>query len=292
MQGRIIKGIAGVYSIRAEDGKEYECKAKGIFRNQKKKPLVGDLVSIEILNPTTRTGLIVELKPRYSELFRPAVANVDQAAVIFAAAAPEPNLNLLDRFLILMARQQIPAIICFNKMDLISNQQKEILEERYQSSGSKVLFLCAAQKEGISDLKSWLQGRVTVLAGPSGVGKSTIVNLLSKKIKMETGAISEKIQRGKHTTRHSELIELWEETYLFDTPGFSSLSMEDIKEEELKNYYAEFKEFKGKCRFGGCVHLNEPDCAVKKALLQGKINRERYETYRLLYEELKAKRKY
>ncbi len=292
MQGRIMRGVAGVYDILAEDGKQYECKPKGIFRNQKIKPLVGDLVSIEILNSTMLTGLIVEIKPRHSEIIRPAVANIDQAAVVFAAAAPEPNLNLLDRFLIVMACQQIETIICFNKVDLISEDKKRLLKDRYQRSGCKVLFLCAAQNEGISSLQSQLQDRITVLAGPSGVGKSTIVNLLSQKTKMETGKLSEKIQRGKHTTRYSQLIELWKGTYLFDTPGFSSLSIEDIQEKELKNYYAEFQLLEEQCKFNGCVHLNEPGCAVKEAVAIGKINLERYETYRLLYEELKSKRKY
>lgn len=292
MQGRIIKGIAGAYSVLAEDGLEYECKPKGIFRKEKKKPLVGDRVWIEVLDSDLQTGLITNLCERTSELIRPAVANADQAVVVFAAAAPEPNLNLLDRFLVLMRRQQLKTLICFNKLDLVSSERRKQLKEIYSHSGNRVLFLCAKEKEGIIELQEELFHKVSVLAGPSGVGKSTIVNLLAPESQMETGAVSEKIKRGKHTTRHSELIEISEGTYLFDTPGFSSLFVEDMEKEELKEYYAEFQKYEDQCRFSGCVHLNEPGCAVKDALKKGEFSRERYESYCLIYQELKERKRY
>lgn len=291
-QGKIVKGIAGFYYVYVAGSGLYECKAKGAFRKKKIKPLVGDDVQIDIISEEEKTGNVEEICPRKNALVRPAVANVDQAMVIFAATSPKPNLNLLDRFLYMMEQQSVPAVICFNKCDLASEEELLVLRESYQASGYPLLFISAAQEEGTVSVREQLSGKTTTVAGPSGVGKSTLINLLSPDIRMETGAISEKIQRGKHTTRHSELITLDDSTYIFDTPGFSSLSTDFFDLEQISDYLPEFADYAPYCRFTGCSHINEPDCRVKEALEEGKISRSRYENYVQIYNELKDKRKY
>ena len=242
MEGKIIKGIAGFYYVHTPENKVYECKAKGIFRKEKLKPLVGDNVEIKVLDEEKKTGTIETVQKRNNQLIRPAVSNVDQAVVIFAAAKPEPNLNLLDRFLISMEKQKIETIICFNKIDEASLEVLNQLEEIYCSCHYKVLFTSATLNKGIDNLKKFLKNKTTVLAGPSGVGKSSLINLIQPEANMETGCISEKIQRGKHTTRHSELFFIDGNSYIMDTPGFSSLYVDDIEKQELKAYFSEFKE--------------------------------------------------
>ena len=291
-QGKIVKGIAGFYYVYVVGSGLYECKAKGAFRKKKIKPLVGDDVQIDIISEEEKTGNVEEICPRKNALVRPAVANVDQAMVIFAATSPKPNLNLLDRFLYMMEQQGVPAVICFNKCDLASEEELRVLRESYQASGYPLLFISAAEEEGTDRVREQLAGKTTTVAGPSGVGKSTLINLLSPDIQMETGAISEKIQRGKHTTRHSELITLDDSTYIFDTPGFSSLSTDFFDLEQISEYLPEFADYAPYCRFTGCSHINEPDCKVKEALKEGKISRSRYENYVQIYNELKDKRKY
>lgn len=292
MQGRIIKGIAGFYYVKCCDGNIYECKAKGVFRKDHRKPLVGDRVEMDVIDGKEHLGNIAKLLERKNELIRPAVANIDQALVIFAAASPEPNLGLLDRFLIQMEHNGIDTVICFNKEDLVSDEEKKRLARIYESAGYQVLFISAAKKTGIVQIEEVLKGKVTTVAGPSGVGKSTLVNCLQSETVMETGDISAKIERGKHTTRHSQLMEIDEETYIFDTPGFSSLSVSGLLPEELKACFPEFAGYEDQCRFLGCAHIHEPDCGVKNALAAGEISRERYEDYVNLYAECKDKRRY
>lgn len=287
-----MKGIAGFYYVHVAEAGLYECKAKGLFRKQKIKPLVGDDVELKVLDAGERIGSIERILPRKNSLIRPAVANIDQALVIFAAASPKPNLNLLDRFLLSMAVQHIPAVICFNKQDLAGREELEQLFDTYRDCGSRVLFTSAATGEGIETVREVIRGRTTALAGPSGVGKSSLTNLLQPKADMETGRISEKIDRGKHTTRHSQLIPIEAGTYLMDTPGFSSLFPADMEKEELKDYFLEFADYAGQCRFLGCNHISEPDCGIKKAVSEHKISRSRYDNYVLLYEELKEKKRY
>lgn len=286
MQGRIVKGIAGFYYVDTEDG-IFECRAKGIFRNQKVKPLVGDLVELEVLSQEEKEGSVISILPRKSELIRPAVANVDQALVIFALVSPKPNFNLLDRFLVLMEKQGIPALICMNKTDLASDEMIAEVRERYRTSGYPLLFVSAAQKEGIEAIREYLRGKTTTVAGPSGVGKSSLINLLQDGVQMQTGAVSEKIERGRHTTRHTELMWVEEDTYILDTPGFSSIELFGIEKEELGDYFPEIAAHAGDCRFRGCAHLAEPDCAVKEAVDNGEISKGRYENYQLFYEDLK-----
>ena len=292
MQGKIIKGIAGFYYVYAEDGNTYECRAKGIFRKDKFKPLVGDNVDITVLDEKELEGSVTEIHKRKNSLIRPAVANVDQALVIFAMDNPKPNFMLLDRFLIMMEREGVPAVICFNKKDLVSEKEARELYEVYKDCGYQVILSSTLEGEGTDEIRKALEGKTTVVAGPSGVGKSSLTNLLQGEVQMETGEISKKLKRGRHTTRHSQVIPVGEDTFLMDTPGFSSLYITGMEEHELKDYFPEFRKYEGKCRFQGCRHIHEPDCEVKAALQRGEISSIRYEDYLSLYEELKEKRRY
>ena len=291
MTGKIIKGIAGFYYVYVVESGIYECKAVGIFRKDKIQPLVGDMVRIEVLNEEKKEGSLVEILPRKNELIRPAVANVDQAMVIFAADFPKPNFSLLNRFLIMMERRNVPVVICFNKMDLLEEKDIQRLHEIYEPAGYRVLTISVKQKKGIEEVQALLDHKVTVVAGPSGVGKSSLTNSLQREVEMETGEISKKLNRGKHTTRHSQLIELGDDSWFVDTPGFSSLYLEDMEKEELRLYFPEFDPYEGQCRYQGCTHTHEPGCAVKEALSEGRIEKLRYEGYLELYEELKDKKK-
>lgn len=292
MKGKIIKGIAGFYYIHAENNKLYTCKAKGIFRNINIKPLVGDNVIIQTNEDDKYEGIIIEVLPRSNELLRPAVANVDQALVIFATAEPNPNFNLLDRFLITMEMQNIKTIICFNKTDKVVDEEISLLEDVYKSCGYKIIFSSVKDDFNLSIIMDVLKDKTTVMAGPSGVGKSSIINILHPEANMEIGEISEKIKRGKHTTRHSELISIDKDTYIMDTPGFSSLFIDNIHERQLKEYFREFLQYADKCKFTGCSHINEPHCAVKNALDARLISKIRYENYILIYKELEKTKKY
>ena len=292
MQGKIVKGISGFYYVHVVESGIYECKAKGIFRQQKMKPLVGDDVEIDIISEEKKTGNVAAILPRKNALIRPAVANVDQALLIFAAASPNPNFNLLDRFLVMMGRQDVPVILCFNKCDLITEEQKQEIAAIYEVSGCKILFVSAKKELGLKGLQEILEGKTTTVAGPSGVGKSSLINLLAPEACMETGEISKKIERGRHTTRHAELIQLKGDGYIMDTPGFSSLYLPEMEKEELQDCYPEFAAFEPYCRFQGCSHISEPDCGVKEALSEGKIHPVRYENYCQLYGELKDRKKY
>lgn len=292
MRGKIIKGIAGFYYVYVEGRGTYECKAKGIFRKDHKKPLVGDDVEADVLDEEAMLGNIREILPRKSALIRPAVANVDQALIIFAIVKPNPNFNLLDRFLIRMERQNLPTIICFNKQDIATEKEKETLRRAYETCGYQVLFISALEKEGLEQVKELLTGKTTTVAGPSGVGKSSLINQLAPKAQMETGDISRKIERGKHTTRHSEIIALGENTYIVDTPGFTSLDISEITKEELGTYYPEFVQYEPYCKFSGCAHISEPSCGVKDAVAEGKISQVRYDNYKVLYQELKEIKRY
>ena len=290
MTGKIIKGVAGDYTVITPDDKRYICRAKGIFRKNGITPLIGDNVEIEILSETE--GNILSIGKRRNSLIRPACANVDQVLLVFAATSPEPNFNLLDRFLIMMQKQSVSTVLLFNKTDIADDVRLKILAQNYEASGVKVIFASILNKEGTDAIHEVLEGKTTILAGPSGVGKSSMMNLMSPENSFEVGELSERIGRGKQTTRHTELVELHNGTYLCDSPGFSSIYLEGIDHKELKNYFPEFEPYFEKCRFLSCNHINEPDCAVKEAVADGRISKIRYENYCTLYNELKNKQRY
>lgn len=296
MKGRILKGIAGFYYVETFEEKVYECKAKGIFRKSNLKPLVGDNVEIDIIDEEKRLGNITDIFPRKNQLLRPPVANVDQAVILFAIVKPNPSYNLLDRFLIQMRQQNLPVIICFNKQDIATKEEQQELYDAYEKCGYRVLFISVKEEQGLDELKALLKGKTTTLAGPSGVGKSSLLNKLVPDADMQTGELSRKIERGRNTTRHSELFFVEDDiskgsgTYVIDTPGFTSLEMRDVTADTLMQYYPEFTEYEPLCRFGGCSHIAEPDCGVKDAVAEGKISQVRYDNYKVLWEELKNMR--
>ena len=323
MKGIIIRGIAGFYYVYTDGADVWECKARGIFRKDGRKPLVGDRVEIRVLHEADMEASITEILPRKNELVRPAAANVDQAMVFFALKNPDPDSVLLDRFLVMMEQQDIPVFICLNKTDLVSAKTADTWKKLYESCGYRVIVCSAGQGDGVDEIRRELAGKTTVIAGPSGAGKSTLVNLLQTEIRMDTGEISRKLKRGRHTTRRAELIpvaELQEEsgtesqayaapgTWIIDTPGFTSYYIPDMEKEQLRFCFPEFRPYEGSCRFLGCVHMEEPDCAVRGALLPEKegvfvqedpeaassaeparhpVSRERYAHYRMFFEELK-----
>ena len=292
MQGKIIRGIAGFYYVDLAESGLYECKARGIFRKEKTKPLVGDDVEMDVLDEEEKTGNITDVLVRRNELIRPAVANIDQALVVFAVTDPKPHFNLLDRFLVMMEYKEIPVILCFNKTDIATEAELEELAEIYRACGYPVVFTSAREGIHVDMVRQLLKGKTTAIAGPSGVGKSSLINLLQPHVQMETGDISRKIARGKHTTRHSELIAIDKESYIMDTPGFSSLYVGEMEKEELKYCFREFTPFEGRCRFQGCSHIHEPGCLVKAAVEEGQIHKNRYRDYVEMYQELQDKKRY
>ena len=292
MLGKITKGIAGFYYVHGEDGCLYECKAKGVFRKDGIKPLVGDNVNISVLDEEKKLGTLDEIQERSCELLRPAAANIDQVLVMFAAAKPTPNFNLLDRFLIRMGLETVPVCIGFNKCELVTEAQIDAMRKIYTLAGYPVYFFSVKERTGLEVLYETLLGKTTALAGPSGVGKSSLMNYLCPQAEMETGDVSRKIERGRHTTRHSELFVVGQGTYVMDTPGFSSLYVNEIPAPELWEYFPEMKDAEKECRFTGCCHMEEPDCGVKNRVASGVIAKQRYESYRQLYTELSNIKRY
>lgn len=281
MEGIIIKGIGGFYYIKTDEG-IIECKARGKFRYNSLKPMVGDRVTIKVENGK---GVIEDIHERSSELIRPTVANVTQAFVVFAIKNPDINLDLLNRFLTLCEYNDIHAVVCLNKEDLCTEEEKENLKELINDIGYEVLFINAKEGKGFDALKERLEHNITVLCGPSGAGKSTLLNSFIDREHMETGSVSEKIGRGKHTTRHSELIDV-DNGYLVDTPGFTTLDVTFIDRDSLKYCFPEFNDYNNLCKFNGCNHYKEPKCAVKEAVEEDKINKLRYEFYIKTLEEI------
>ena len=293
INGKIIKGIGGFYYVDTEKGL-YECRARGIFRKNKITPLVGDRVSISVVDEENKKGVVEEIEKRDTELVRPPIANVDKALIVFAIKNPAPNLSLLDRFIVLAEKENLEIVIVFTKVDL--DADGELLEELksiYEVSGYKVISVSNKLKLNIDKIKEELKENTVVFAGPSGVGKSSLLNEVDKNFELKTGEVSDKIKRGKHTTRHAELLKLECGGMVADTPGFSSLTLDDIDESELKEYFIEFDKYDD-CRFGSrCIHENEPSCAVKEAVENGEISKKRYESYIQLLNEIRSeKRRY
>ena len=292
MTGKIIKGISGFYYIHTPEGVIYTSRAVGIFRKLGIKPLVGDNVEFEVTDAADLEGSLTKILERENVLIRPAVANIDQAMVVFAIREPDLNSNLLDRFLIYMGEQDIPVTIFFNKSDLDRDGEMEYYSSVYEAAGYRVICGSTENDADIERIKAALKGKTTVLAGPSGVGKSSLTNKLNDGVCMEVGELSAKIRRGKQTTRHTELIRLWEDTFIFDSPGFSAMDLPGLEPGELCRYYPEMRDYIGRCFYADCTHLHEPDCMVKNAVDSGGITMERYSSYSDIYRELNERRRY
>lgn len=290
IDGIIIKGIGGFYYVKTVDG-IVECRARGIFREENITPLIGDKVRIRISNEDN-SGYVEEIYPRSSQLLRPSVANITQAIIVMSIKKPDINTWLLDRFLIMAEHEKLEIIICLNKVDLAVEKALE-LKNVYEIAKYKVINTSTKTGIGIEELKNSLNNNISVFAGPSGAGKSSLLNAISPNFKLETGDVSSKTKRGKHTTRHVELLDLHENTFVLDSPGFSSLNVEFIEEDiELRDYFREIKRYGEKCRFISCLHSNEPDCAVKEQVEKGNISKERYVNYLLFLEEIKNIKRY
>lgn len=296
VEGTIIKGIAGFYYVEAGQT-IYECKARGKFRNKSIIPVIGDNVLISLKEEENSTdryleGTIEEILERKNSLIRPAVANVDQAMVVFSVTYPKIHLDLLDRFLIHIEKEDITPCIVLNKIDEGNPEEYAYIVERYTKVGYEVICLSAKKALHTDLLMPKLKDQTTVFAGPSGVGKSTLINTVQEGLRLETGHVSDKIKRGKHTTRHVELIPLSEGGFVLDTPGFTSLQLDGIEADDLQYYFPEFKDYIGSCKFRGCTHIHEPGCKVQEALGNGEIIKERYETYTTYYKQLKETRRW
>lgn len=290
MEGIITKGIGGLYTVQTDKG-IYTCKPRGIFRKKKMTPLVGDRVDISILDENLRHGVMEDMFERDTEMLRPRVANVTQAIIVFAIKDPLPNINLLDKMIVLAEKQGLKIVLCFNKSDLDSENSFNKYYKIYTDAGYKVIKTCASDGIGIDELNKELLDDITVFAGPSGVGKSSLLNTIHEGFNLKTGVVSEKIKRGKHTTRHSEIMPLKNGGMVVDTPGFTSLEVENIDEVELTDYFREFHEFQGACKYDNCIHISEPKCGILTALKEGKISRDRYNSYIYFINEIKELRR-
>ena len=295
MHGRILKGVGGFYYVHAENGEIYACRARGLFRKEGLKPLPGDLTEFEVTHEGDKEGNLISIDERKNVLIRPAAANIDKVLVVFSVTDPKPNLNLLDRFLIYMGAQGLETEIFFNKEDIDGDGYGRSLKQIYEDAGYKVILGSVLEEDVKSEILELLRERTVLLAGPSGVGKSSLINLLHGRMLSETGELSERIRRGKQTTRHTEIFSIGEGSYILDTPGFTSLSLKELNieglgSEDIKYYYDEFGDYYPDCRYNTCSHVHEAEelCAVKRALNEGRIHRERYDNYVQIYEEMKA----
>lgn len=288
--GKIIKGYGGFYYV-SDGGTLWECRLRGRLRKEAKGILIGDQVRFTIIDDQGHKGVVEELLPRRNQLLRPAVANVDQALIVLAPQDPLPDLWLLDRLLIMIQQAGLQPLLCWNKEDLSTGDDLVQLRNIYKNSGVIQLQTCALTGEGVMAVRSYLKNKTTVLAGPSGVGKSSLINQVEPGLTLKTGETSDKLGRGKHTTRHVEWIPLSFGGWVADTPGFSQIYLpEDLTKEGLKQLYLDFNLAKP-CRFASCNHLKENDCGVKAAVQEGHIDQERFERYQAFMEELLAREK-
>ncbi len=291
LEGIIIKGIGGFYYVETEKG-IYECRARGLFREEKITPLVGDKVLIRV-SEEDNTGYIEKIYDRISQLTRPPVANVTQAIIVMSINNPDINFWLLDRFLVMAEYEKLNVEICINKIDLSTTEEISLIEDIYGKAGYSILKTSTKTDEGILELTEVLKNNITVFAGPSGVGKSSLLNKVDPNLKLVTGEVSKKTTRGKHTTRHVELMELDSNSYVLDTPGFSSLNLDFIQSDvELARYFKEIYEYSNKCKFISCLHYKEPSCEVKRQVDEGNISSIRYENYLYFLDEIKNIRRY
>lgn len=289
-QGIILKGIGGFYYVQMPDGSVVECKARGRFRKEKIKPAVGDRV--EVQHTEEGKGFLTEILPRKNSIIRPPIVNVDQAFVVVTPKDPQPNLLFIDKIIAICEVKNIDPVVVVNKTDLDSG---DVLIETYEKAGFPCIRACAPQGVGVEEIRERMKGKISFFAGASGIGKSSIINQLAPHIHMEVGDISQKISRGRHTTRHVELFPLEQGGYIADTPGFSSFELERldvIKKEELIYGFREILPYDTQCKFTGCSHTVEKGCKVLEAVEKGEICRSRWESYKALYDELKQKKEW
>ena len=290
MEGRIIKGVGGFYEIWVPQRDGFvTCKARGVFRREGSVPLAGDRVLVEADRQEPGQGFLDSILPRSSEFVRPPVANMDCMAIVVSAGSPEPDFPLLDKLLLACELRHIAPLLVINKLDMAREGQLKQLQAMYAGSGYEMVAVSCVTGEGMPDLLTALAGRTTVLAGQSGVGKSTLLNALLASERMETGTLSEKIGRGRHTTRHAELLPFPGHGWLCDTAGFSRYELDAIPHDELDTLFPEFEPQRTQCRFPGCSHLQEPECAVRSKLEAGDIAPERFSRYAQFYEELRER---
>ncbi len=287
MQGVIIGNIANLYKIKSEN-KIYEAVARGKLKKQEIIPVVGDKVEIKIINKDNSKATIEEIKPRITYIKRPKIANVTQIILMISTKEPKPDLLMLDKQIVYAELLKIEPIIIINKIDLDEEISKKI-ENIYKKIGYKVYTTIAKENETVENIKKELKNKISVFAGNSGVGKSTTINTLFKNNITEEGEISNKNKRGKNTTTDVKLYELEKNTYIADTPGFSTFEITEIESNELDKYFKEFRPEIPKCEYVGCTHIKEENCAIKKAVEQGKIEKERYDRFCKIYQELKDK---
>ncbi len=288
-EGTIVKGISGFYYVETENKHIVECKARGRFRKDNITPVVGDRVEIQLIDQ--EHGVVDSIRERKNLLFRPMVANVDRALVVFAVKNPDISLTLMDKLLLMIEHYNIEALICLNKADLDEQDIFNRIKEIYCPIGYKVIATNGRTGEGIDELRDAIRGGISVFSGPSGVGKSSISNQLQHRTLMKTGEISEKINRGKHTTRHAELIEVESNTFIVDTPGFSSIDISFMEPGELQYAFKEFEGFLGECKFQSCLHNKEQECGIKDAVARGKISVNRYNAYVEILGEIQSCRR-
>lgn len=288
-QGIILKGVGGFYDVLdTAAGVVYTCRARGIHRKEGgKTPLPGDGVTFKVIDEKSLTGFIDEIGERKNAFVRPPVANIDQLAIVVAVRSPEPDLSLVDKLLITCEAKNIVPLILINKVDLDEKGTAEAISRSYGKAGYRVIPISKVLNTGYEELHQQLKGCKTAFAGQSGVGKSTILNMILNNWVMETGEVSERIQRGRHTTRHVQLIELAAGGFVMDTPGFSSYAVSDIAHTELAGLYPEFRQAIGECRFTSCSHINEPGCRVRELVEKGEADSGRYGRYIQYYKELK-----
>lgn len=289
MQGIIIGNISNTYKIKTQE-KIYEAYARGKFKNEEITPLVGDRVEIEITDETSKSAIIEQVLPRKNEIKRPKMANIDQIIFIVSTKNPKPDLLMLDKQLAYVEKLKIEPVIIINKIDLQDTYKQ--IQELYSNIGYKTIVTSAKLNQGIVDVKAILANKISVFSGNSGVGKSSIINALFGKDKTEEGEISQKNKKGKNTTTDTKLYELSTDTYIADTPGFSSFEISEIESTELDQYFREFKQEIKNCEFVGCTHIKERECGIKTAVEAGTISNQRYERFCKIYEELKDKEKH
>lgn len=284
LEGVIIKGIGGFYYVDTVDAL-YECRARGLFRKMNIKPLVGDRVIINSIDDTNKTAFLFKISERENELIRPQVSNVSQIVTVISTENPKPNLYLLDKVIAGAEIQNIEVLVCINKTDLSSSKEYAKI---YKEAGFNVCEVSAATEDGIDNLREHLKDKISVFAGNSGVGKSSLINLLLDEEFFETGEVSSKIERGRHTTRHTELKVLPFGGYIIDTPGFGTLEFSDLDISDYNKMFREFGKYSDNCRFNNCLHTKEGNCGVIEALNSGNISLSRYDSYKSLIDEFKT----